>query len=41
MAMDGTRVTGSEGIVDEDIDQSITNLGCLASQGMVETDVKF
>ena len=38
MAMDGTRVTGSEGIVDEDIDQSITNLGCLASQGMVETD---
>ncbi|MHC1715677.1 MAG: serine dehydratase subunit alpha family protein [Acidaminococcaceae bacterium] len=38
MAMDGTRVTGSEGIVDEDVDQSISNLGQLASQGMVQTD---
>jgi len=38
MAMDGTRVTGNEGIVDEDVDQSISNLGQLASQGMVQTD---
>ena len=38
MAIDGTRVTGSEGIVDDDVDQSISNLGQLASQGMVQTD---
>lgn len=38
MALDGTRVTGSEGIVDDDVDQSISNLGQLASLGMVQTD---
>lgn len=38
MALDGTRVTGSEGIVAHDVDQSICNLGYLASQGMVQTD---
>lgn len=38
MAMEGTGVTGSEGIVDEDVDQSIANLGQLASQGMIQTD---
>lgn len=38
MALDGTRVTGSEGIVDADVDQSISNLGQLASLGMVQTD---
>lgn len=38
MALDGTRVTGSEGIVDDDVDQSISNLGQLASLGMIQTD---
>ena len=38
MALDGTRVTGSEGIVDDDVDQSISNCGKLASLGMVQTD---
>lgn len=38
MALEGTGVTGSEGIVDEDVDQSIANLGQLASQGMIQTD---
>lgn len=38
MALDGTRVTGSEGIVADDVDQSIANLGQLASHGMGQTD---
>lgn len=38
MALDGTRVTGNEGIVAHDVDTSIANLGALATQGMVETD---
>lgn len=38
MALEGTGVTGNEGIVDEDIDQSITNLGQLASHGMIQTE---
>jgi L-cysteine desulfidase len=38
MALDGKRVTGNEGIVAEDVDNSIRNLGELASQGMKQTD---
>lgn len=38
MALEGTRVTGSEGIVADDVDQSIANLGQLACHGMIETD---
>ena len=38
MALDGYRVTGAEGIVDDDVDQSIANLGQLASHGMMQTD---
>ncbi len=38
MAMDGTHVTGNEGIVDADLDQSIENLGLLATKGMTQTD---
>lgn len=38
MALEGIRVTESEGIVANDVDQSIANLGELACQGMVQTD---
>ncbi|MBM5574129.1 serine dehydratase subunit alpha family protein [Deefgea sp. CFH1-16] len=41
MAMDGVCVTGNEGIVAHDVDQSINNLGQLACQGMVQTDVQI
>lgn len=38
MALEGIRVTGNEGIVAEDVDQSIRNLGELACFGMAQTD---
>lgn len=38
MALEGTRVTGCEGIVAEDVDVSIANVGELACKGMVQTD---
>ena len=38
MALDGTRVTGNEGIVSHDVDETIRNLAALACKGMVETD---
>jgi L-cysteine desulfidase len=38
MALEGIRVTENEGIVAEDVDHSIANLGELACQGMVQTD---
>ncbi|MCB5197358.1 L-cysteine desulfidase family protein [Deefgea salmonis] len=41
MALDGVGVTGNEGIVAHDVDQSINNLGQLASQGMIQTDVQI
>ena len=41
MALDGTQVTGNEGIVSSSVDDSITNLGQLASQGMLETDIQI
>jgi L-cysteine desulfidase len=41
MALDGTQVTGNEGIVAHDVDASIANLGQLACHGMVQTDVQI
>lgn len=38
MAMEGKCVTSVEGIIDEDVDQSIRNLTRIGSQGMNETD---
>ena len=38
MALDDSRVTGNEGIVDDNVDQSIANLCALASGAMVHTD---
>ena len=38
MALDGISVSASEGIVADNIDQSIANLGELACQGMTQTD---
>lgn len=38
MALEGIRVTGDEGIVANDIDVSIGNIGDLACKGMVQTD---
>ena len=38
MAMEGRFVTSVEGIIDEDVDQSIRNLTRIGSQGMNETD---
>lgn len=38
MAMDDKCVTSVEGIIDEDVGQSIQNLIMIGSQGMSETD---
>ncbi|MFB5744599.1 serine dehydratase subunit alpha family protein [Cedecea sp. S5-13] len=38
MALDNTAVTGNEGIVDQDIEKSISNLCALASRSMQATD---
>ena len=38
MAMEGKYVTSVEGIIDEDVDQSIRNLTKIGSEGMNETD---
>ena len=38
LAMDGKCVTSAEGIVDEDVDQTIQNLTRIGSKGMQETD---
>ena len=38
LAMEGKCVTSVEGIIDEDVDQSIRNLTLIGSQGMNETD---
>ena len=38
MALDNSRVTGQEGIVADDVDDSIVNLCALASGGMAQTD---
>lgn len=41
MALEGTRVTGCEGIVADDLDVSIANVGELACKGMVQADDKI
>ncbi|WP_162046682.1 L-cysteine desulfidase family protein [Vibrio taketomensis] len=41
MAIDGIRVTGAEGIVANDVDQSIINLSVLANGSMTQTDVQI
>lgn len=38
MAMENEGVTALEGIIDEDIDQTIRNLALIGNQGMMETD---
>ncbi|TDR79793.1 serine dehydratase subunit alpha family protein [Paludibacterium purpuratum] len=38
LALDGIRVGGSDGIVSDDVDQTIRNLASLVNQGMVQTD---
>ena len=38
MALDETAVTGNEGIVAHDVEQSISNLCALACQSMQQTD---
>lgn len=38
LAMKGHSISGSEGIVDNDVEKTILNLGCLGSHGMKETD---
>ena len=38
MAMEGRTGTSVEGIIDEDVDQSIRNLTKIGSKGMNETD---
>lgn len=41
MALDGVYVTGNEGIVSDDVDQSIANLCALANGAMTQTDVQI
>ncbi|MGS0674422.1 L-cysteine desulfidase family protein [Shewanella sp. 125m-1] len=41
MAIDGIRVTGTEGIVADDVDQTIRNLAALANGSMTQTDVQI
>ncbi|KMV28836.1 L-serine ammonia-lyase, iron-sulfur-dependent, subunit alpha [Photobacterium swingsii] len=41
MALDGIRVTGEEGIVDNDVDATIRNLSALANGAMTQTDVQI
>ena len=41
MALDGIRVTGDEGIVDNDVDATIRNLSALANGAMTQTDVQI
>ena len=38
MALDNSRVTGNEGIVEDSVDASIANLCALACGSMVQTD---
>jgi len=36
--MDGTGVSGMDGIVDDEVEKTIDNLGRLGSEGMRQTD---
>ena len=41
LAINNLRVTQSEGIVSDDVDQTIANLGMLSRNGMLDTDVEI
>lgn len=41
MALDGIRVTGNEGIVADDVDETIRNLSLLANGAMTQTDIQI
>ncbi len=41
MALDGIRVTGNEGIVSENVDESIRNLSSRANGAMTQTDIQI
>lgn len=41
MAINNLRVPQSEGIVSDDVDQTIANLGRLSKQGMLDTDIEI
>ena len=38
MALDGIRISGHEGIIEDDLEKTIDNIGMLGNQGMAETD---
>jgi len=38
LAMQGMRVSKNEGIVEQDVEKTIDNLGRLSSEGMKQTD---
>jgi L-cysteine desulfidase len=38
LALDGRRVSGNEGLVSDNVDESLRNIGVLATKGMQETD---
>ena len=38
LALDGKRVSGNEGLVSDTVDESLRNIGVLATKGMQETD---
>ena len=38
LALEGTRVGGNDGLVSFDVNECIRNVGCLACQGMQQTD---
>jgi L-cysteine desulfidase len=41
MAINNLRVPQSEGIVSDDVDQTIANLGRLSKEGMLDTDIEI
>jgi L-cysteine desulfidase len=41
MAINNLRVPQSEGIVSDDVDQTIANLGRLSREGMLDTDIEI
>ncbi len=41
LAMDNVCVTGTDGIIDDDVEKTIHNIGIIASEGMNETDAKL
>ncbi|MNR53364.1 hypothetical protein D3C85_1733660 [compost metagenome] len=41
MAINNLHVPQSEGIVSDDVDQTIANLGRLSKRGMLDTDIEI